>query len=103
RVILATVHVPLRRVPEVLTRELLEGTIALAAAELPGFGYASPRLAVAGLNPHAGEHRLLGDEEEDVIGPAVASCAARGIDVRGPYPADTLFNRAMKGEFERRR
>jgi 4-hydroxythreonine-4-phosphate dehydrogenase len=100
RVVLATVHVPLRRVPEVLTQELLEETIALAAAEMPRFGYPSARLAVAGLNPHAGEHRLLGDEEEDVIGPAISSCAGRGIDVRGPFPADTLFNRAMKGEFD---
>jgi 4-hydroxythreonine-4-phosphate dehydrogenase len=100
RVVLATVHVPLRRVPDVLTQELLEGTIALASAELPRFGHVAPRLAVAGLNPHAGEHRLLGDEEEDVIAPAIAACAARGIDVRGPFPADTLFNRAMKGEFD---
>ena len=100
RVVLATVHVPLRQVPEVLTRARLEDTIELSAAELPRFGLPSPRLAVAGLNPHAGEHGLLGHEEDDVIAPAIAACASRGIDVRGPFPADTLFNRAMKGEFD---
>ena len=100
RVVLATVHVPLRQVPEVLTRARLEDTIELSAAELPRFGLPSPKLAVAGLNPHAGEHGLLGHEEDDVIAPAIAACAARGIDVRGPFPADTLFNRAMKGEFD---
>jgi 4-hydroxythreonine-4-phosphate dehydrogenase len=100
RVVLATVHVPLRRVAEVLTQGQLEDTIDLAAAELPRFGLPAPRLAVAGLNPHAGEHGLLGSEEIDVVSPAIAACVARGIDVRGPFPADTLFNRAMRGEFD---
>ena len=100
RVVLATVHVPLRKVPETLTQARLEDTIELSAAELPRFGLPAPRLAVAGLNPHAGEHGLLGAEEDDVMTPAIAACAARGIDVRGPFPADTLFNRAMKGEFD---
>jgi 4-hydroxythreonine-4-phosphate dehydrogenase len=100
RVVLATVHVPLRRVPEVLTQARLEDTIELAASELPRFGWPSPRLAVAGLNPHAGEHGLLGREEDDVLAPAIAACTSRGINVRGPFPADTLFNRAVKGEFD---
>ena len=100
RVVLATVHVPLRRVPEVLTQSQLEDTIELAAAELPRFGFERPRIAVAGLNPHAGEHGLFGSEEDTAIRPAIAACAARGLDVRGPFPADTLFNRAMKGEFD---
>jgi len=100
RVVLATVHVPLRDVPSVLTQARLEDTIDLTASELPRFGHPSPRLAVAGLNPHAGEHGLLGREEDEVLGPAIAACARRGIDVRGPFPADTLFNRAMKGEFD---
>src|SRR5262245_33614143 len=65
RVVLATIHIPLSQVPGALTRESLESTIALTAAELPRFGFASPRLAVAGLNPHAGEHGLFGPEEED--------------------------------------
>jgi 4-hydroxythreonine-4-phosphate dehydrogenase len=100
RVVLATVHVPLAHVPRLLTRERLEGTIELTSRELPRFGFPSPRLAVAGLNPHAGEHGLLGPEEEETLVPAVAACTARGIDVRGPFPADTLFNRAMRGEFD---
>jgi 4-hydroxythreonine-4-phosphate dehydrogenase len=100
RVVLATVHVPLAHVPRLLTRERLEGTIELTFRELPRFGFPSPRLAVAGLNPHAGEHGLLGPEEEETLIPAIAACLDRGIDVRGPFPADTLFNRAMRGEFD---
>lgn len=57
-------------------------------------------MAVAGLNPHAGEHGLLGDEDERVLRPAVEACAARGVNVRGPLPADTLFVRALRGEFD---
>ena len=61
---------------------------------------ASPRIAVAGLNPHAGEHGLFGREEETVIAPAIAACRARGIDVSGPFPGDTVFLRAHRGEFD---
>jgi 4-hydroxythreonine-4-phosphate dehydrogenase len=100
RVVLATVHIPLADVPGALTRETLEGTIELAARELPRFGIASPRLALAGLNPHAGEHGLMGREEEEVLAPAVAACRARGIAIDGPFPADTVFVRAMRGEFD---
>jgi 4-hydroxythreonine-4-phosphate dehydrogenase len=100
RVVLATIHIPLAEVPRALTRESLESTIVLSASELPRFGCVTPRLAVAGLNPHAGEHGLFGREEQDVIAPAVARCRARGIDVSGPYPADTLFVRAHRGEFD---
>jgi 4-hydroxythreonine-4-phosphate dehydrogenase len=100
RVVLATIHIPLADVPRALTRESLESTILLSAKELPRFGYASPRIAVAGLNPHAGEHGLFGREEADVMAPAVAACRARGVDVSGPYPADTLFVRARRGEFD---
>ena len=100
RVILATVHIPLAEVPRALTREVLEGTIDLAARELPRFGFASPRLALAGLNPHAGEHGVIGREDDDVLAPAVAASRGRGIDVAGPFPADTVFVRAMRGEFD---
>lgn len=100
RVVLATIHIPLAEVPRALTRESLESTILLSAMELPRFGFAAPRLAVAGLNPHAGEHGLFGCEEEDVIEPAVAACRRRGVDVTGPLPADTLFVRAHRGEFD---
>jgi 4-hydroxythreonine-4-phosphate dehydrogenase len=100
RVILATVHVPLAEVPRQLTRDVMEQTITLAADALPHFGVAKPRLAVAGLNPHAGEHGLFGTEEQRLIEPAVACCRARGIEVAGPFPADTLFVRARRGEFD---
>ena len=100
RVVLATVHVPLREVPQALTRDALEQTIDLTAREMPRFGISAVRLAVAGLNPHAGEHGLFGREEEQVISPAIAACRARGIEVSGPFPADTLFVRASRGEFD---
>lgn len=100
RVVLATVHIPLADVPRVLTREVLESVIRLAARELPRFGLRAPRLAVAGLNPHAGEHGILGPEDDAVLAPAIAACRQDGIDVRGPFPADTVFVRATRGEFD---
>ncbi len=100
RVVLATVHVPLRDVPRLLTRDLILGTLQLTAQELPYFGVAQPRLAVAGLNPHAGEGGLMGHEEIEVIGPAVREARHSGLDVVGPLPADTVFVRAARGEFD---
>jgi 4-hydroxythreonine-4-phosphate dehydrogenase len=100
RVVLATVHIPLAEVPRVLSSSLMEATIDLTARELPRYGVSHPRIAVAGLNPHAGEHGLFGREEERAIVPAVAACRARGIDVSGPYPGDTVFVRARRGEFD---
>jgi 4-phospho-D-threonate 3-dehydrogenase / 4-phospho-D-erythronate 3-dehydrogenase len=100
RVVLATVHVRLADVSGVLTRELLVSTIELTARELPRFGYSTPRLALAGLNPHAGEQGLIGTEEQTVLEPAVLDCRQRGIEVAGPFPADTLFARAVNGEFD---
>jgi len=100
RVVLATIHIPLAEVPRALTRTVVESTIGLTARELPRFGIARPRIAVAGLNPHAGEHGLFGREEQEVLAPAVTACRARGVDVSGPFPADTLFLRARRGEFD---
>jgi 4-phospho-D-threonate 3-dehydrogenase / 4-phospho-D-erythronate 3-dehydrogenase len=100
RVILATVHVPLRDVPALLTPDLLDFIITLSAQELPRFGYPQPRLALAGLNPHAGEHGVIGDEEQQVLRPAVARARERGIDISGPWPGDTVFGRAARGEFD---
>jgi 4-hydroxythreonine-4-phosphate dehydrogenase len=100
RVVLATVHIPLAEVPAALTRERLLGVIRLTATSLPSFGFPAPRLAVAGLNPHAGEDGLLGVEDREAIAPAVAAARAEGIDVAGPFPADTLFVRAARGEFD---
>jgi 4-hydroxythreonine-4-phosphate dehydrogenase len=100
RVVLATIHIPLASVPAALTIESVSGIIELTSRELPRFGIARPRLALAGLNPHAGEHGILGREETDVLEPAVARSALAGVDVSGPFPGDTIFLRAMRGEFD---
>jgi 4-hydroxythreonine-4-phosphate dehydrogenase len=100
RVVLATIHIPLASVPAALTIESVSGIIELTSRELPRFGIARPRLALAGLNPHAGEHGILGREETDVLEPAVARSARAGVDVSGPFPGDTIFLRAMRGEFD---
>ncbi len=100
RVVLATVHIPLSEVPRALTRERLLGIIRLTAASLPLFGIAAPRIAVAGLNPHAGEDGLLGGEDLATLTPAIEAARAEGVNVHGPFPADTLFVRAARGEFD---
>jgi 4-hydroxythreonine-4-phosphate dehydrogenase len=100
RVVLATIHIALAEVPRALTAATLEATLALTARELPRFGLARPRIAVAGLNPHAGEHGLFGREEQEVIAPAIARACSQGLAVSGPFPADTLFVRAARGEFD---
>jgi 4-hydroxythreonine-4-phosphate dehydrogenase len=92
RVALATTHLPLKDVPAALTRETLDQVLDILHADLRHkFGIAAPRILVTGLNPHAGENGYLGREEIDTIEPALAAAQARGIDARGPYPADTLF------------
>jgi 4-hydroxythreonine-4-phosphate dehydrogenase len=100
KVVLATVHVPLAEVPRLLTRALLGDIIDLTARELPRFGIVRPRLALAGLNPHAGEEGLLGSEETQVLRPAVEDARSRGIAIDGPFPGDTIFGRATRGEFD---
>jgi 4-hydroxythreonine-4-phosphate dehydrogenase len=100
RVVLATIHVPLADVPRLLTRAELERVLRLTAQELPRFGYTAPRVALCGLNPHAGEGGVLGGEESEVHRPAVAACRADGLEVSGPFPADTVFARAVRGEFD---
>jgi 4-hydroxythreonine-4-phosphate dehydrogenase len=100
RVVLATVHIALADVPRALTAASLVATIELTARELPRFGVPQPRIAVAGLNPHAGEHGLFGTEEQTAIGPAIEACRGRGIDVSGPFPGDTVFVRARRGDFD---
>jgi len=92
RVALATTHLPLKDVSAALTQESLAQTLDIIQADLRSkFGIAAPRILVAGLNPHAGENGYLGREEIDTITPALEAARARGIDARGPYPADTLF------------
>ena len=72
----------------------------MTARWLPRFGHLRPRIAVAGLNPHAGEDGVLGNEDEAVIRPAVAAASVHGVSVSGPWPADTIFARASRGEFD---
>ncbi|AIO24586.1 4-hydroxythreonine-4-phosphate dehydrogenase PdxA [Burkholderia cepacia] len=92
RVALATTHLPLKDVSAALTVDGLVETLAIIDRDLRrDFGLAAPRILVTGLNPHAGENGYLGREEIDVISPALARANAQGIDARGPYPADTLF------------
>ncbi|HEX8601906.1 MAG TPA: 4-hydroxythreonine-4-phosphate dehydrogenase PdxA [Pseudoduganella sp.] len=92
RVALATTHLPLKDVPAALTIDGLGTTLDIIDRDLRSkFGIAAPRILVTGLNPHAGENGYLGREEIDVITPALLAAQARGIDARGPYPADTLF------------
>jgi 4-hydroxythreonine-4-phosphate dehydrogenase len=92
RVALATTHLPLAQVPAAITRPLLADTLRIIDTDLRRrFAIAAPRIAVCGLNPHAGEGGHLGREEIDVIAPAIAAARAAGLDVSGPYPADTIF------------
>lgn len=100
RVVLATVHIPLADVPAALTRDRMLRTIQVTAASMPRFGIRQPRIAVAGLNPHAGEGGLLGREDLECIDPAIRMAQGEGIDVSGPFPADTVFVRASRGEFD---
>jgi 4-hydroxythreonine-4-phosphate dehydrogenase len=99
RVVPTTIHIALSEVPEALTEELLEATIRITHAGLVrDFGIAAPRLAVAGLNPHAGEGGAMGWEDERMIRPLVARLAAEGMAIRGPLSADTMFHAgARKG------
>lgn len=92
RVALATTHLPLRAVPDAITRELVEEVLTILDHDLRrDFGIPSPRILVCGLNPHAGEQGVLGAEEQTVIGPALDTMRGRGLMLRGPLPADTAF------------
>lgn len=100
RVALATIHVSLSSVSGMLTIGRVFDPIDLGDEALKRMGVRRPRIAVCGLNPHAGERGLFGDEEERVIAPAIELAREGGIDARGPFPADTVFNRAVRGEFD---
>ena len=101
KVVLATIHEPLLAIRDLLTIGNVFSKIELADAALRGFfGLPRPRIAVCGLNPHAGESGRFGDEETRIIEPAIFMASENGIDVTGPYPADTLFHRALGGEFD---
>jgi 4-hydroxythreonine-4-phosphate dehydrogenase len=94
-----TSHVALRDVARLITREKIRDAAGLLHRTLVAAGVAAPRIAVAGLNPHAGEGGLMGTEELDTIGPAVEELRAAGVDAIGPLPADTLFVAARRGDF----
>jgi 4-hydroxythreonine-4-phosphate dehydrogenase len=100
RVVLVSIHIPLAEAVRAVTPEAELRAIRLAHAAGRDFGVASPRVAVAGLNPHAGEDGTIGHEDRDVIAPAIAQARAEGIDVSGPWPGDTVFMRARQGEFD---
>lgn len=100
RVLLVSIHVPLADAIRLVTPEAEERAIRLAHHAGRQFGLSHPRIAVAGLNPHASEGGLFGREDLDVIAPAVARARAAGIDASGPWPGDTVFMRARRGEFD---
>ncbi len=100
RVILVTIHVSLRDAIEQVTQESVLRTIKLAHRAGKAYGLAIPRVAVAGLNPHAGENGMFGREDLDIIAPAIARAQSHGIDASGPWPGDTIFMRARRGEFD---
>ncbi|HMG33597.1 MAG TPA: 4-hydroxythreonine-4-phosphate dehydrogenase PdxA [Blastocatellia bacterium] len=101
KVFLLTVHLSLAKAIAAISKEKVVESVRIADRELRRFGIARPRIAVAGLNPHAGEHGLFGTEDQDEIEPAIIECRTRhGIDVNGPYPADTIFLRAWRREFD---
>ena len=99
-VVLVTIHVALRRAIEAVTFDAVLDTIRIGAAAAARWLAGPPRIAVAGLNPHAGEGGLFGNEEIRIIGPAVEAARAEGIDARGPFAPDTVFMRARRGEFD---
>jgi len=100
RVVLVTIHVALRDAVAMVKRERVLETIRIANGALARWGQCAPRVAVAGLNPHAGEGGLFGDEEQREIAPAIDDAQALGIDASGPYAPDTVFMRARRGEFD---
>jgi 4-hydroxythreonine-4-phosphate dehydrogenase len=101
RVVLVTIHCAFNQVPRLITTDNILKTILTAAAGLQGyFSIPAPRIAVAALNPHAGEDGLFGAEEQKIIIPAIQRAQKQGVNATGPYPADTLFYHAARGKFD---
>ena len=101
RTVPVTIHIPFNAVPQALNPDLLDRTIAITANELSGrFGIARPRIAVAGLNPHAGEGGTIGSEDAELIEPAIRRAQAAGIDAFGPLPADTMFHARARQTYD---
>lgn len=101
KVVPVTIHIPLHEVPRALTKDLILAVIETTAKDLGRFfGIERPRLAVTGLNPHAGEDGSLGREEIDIITPAIEAARRKGLDVTGPHPADTLFHAGARATYD---
>ena len=101
RAVPVTVHIALAEVPRRLTSEAIVETAVITARDLSRkFAVARPRLAIAGLNPHAGENGAMGREDEEIVRPAVEALRARGIDARGPLPADTMFHARARATYD---
>jgi len=101
RVVPTTIHIPLKDVPQALSPGLLEETIRIThAALIRDFGLSAPRLAIAGLNPHAGEGGKMGREEIEVIAPVISRLRAQGFDLRGPLSADTMFHASARATYD---
>lgn len=100
KVILVTIHTPLKKIPTLITEDRILKTIRLTKKACHMLGIKHPRIAVAGLNPHAGEAGLFGDEEIREIIPSIKKAKKEGIPVSGPYPPDTVFHKAYTGEFD---
>jgi 4-hydroxythreonine-4-phosphate dehydrogenase len=100
KVVLATVHMSLKNALASLTSTEYVALIRFASSELGRLGFRDLRIAVAGINPHAGESGMFGREEEDILRPAVQTCQSEGLRVSGPHPADSLYYRAQSGEFD---
>lgn len=100
KVVLVTHHIPLSQVPTAITSDAILSKIVQADSLAKDLGIKEPKIAVAGLNPHAGENGLLGPEDLDIIAPAVEDARIIGIDARGPYPPDTLFHFAKNKKYD---
>jgi len=101
KVVLVTIHHPLREVPDILTSEKIVSTIRLSYnAMRKYFGIKNPKVAVAALNPHAGEKGLFGKEEDEIINPAIQKARMEGVNAQGPFSPDTLFFYASEGKFD---
>lgn len=101
KVVPATIHIPLSEVPQALTAKVLRETIRITHAGLVrDFDIAAPRIAVSGLNPHAGEGGAMGQEETDLIAPVLDALRAEGLDIQGPLPGDTMFHPAARARYD---
>lgn len=100
KVIHVSTHIALRKFLDTLSQQRIETVIGIADTFLKRVGFPAPRIAVAGVNPHAGEHGLFGDEEQKIVGPAIEAMKAKHVNVFGPCPPDTVFLQAYEGQYD---